>query len=153
MWYIYVKVSILVWESFRSKKEERLLSDYSAIKSKSVECCRDGCPSGSFSHLHTESLKLSQSDHQVLGHLSYEGPSPLIAQFGRVASSRKSPGCSKRLPFKNYGDHCALEKKCFALPRSVPQHNPVSELCRQFLQLYGFKIMSNQFNLPQLEHN
>ena len=27
---------------------------------------------------------------------------------GRVASSRKSPGCSKLLPFKNYGDHCAL---------------------------------------------
>jgi hypothetical protein len=32
------------------------------------------------------------SDHRVLGHLPYQGPSPLIAQFGRAASSRKSLG-------------------------------------------------------------
>ena len=28
-----------------------------------------------------------------------------IAQFGWVSSSRKSPSCSKFLPFKNYGGH------------------------------------------------
>ena len=46
-----------------------------------------------------------------------------------------------------------------ALPRSVPQHNPVSELCRQFLRPHclvfalsceawcvPFKIISNQLN-------
>ena len=43
--------------------EERLPSDHSALKPRSVECCCDGCPSGSFSHLHTGSLELSQSDH------------------------------------------------------------------------------------------
>ena len=159
--------------------EERLPSGHSAIKPRSVECCSDGCPSGSFSHLHTGSLELSQSDHRVLGHLSYQGPCPLpIAQFGQAASSRKSPGCSKLLPFKNYGGHCALGNlQCsrifFSLPRSVPQHNPVSELCRQFLQLMAwfllwyalsavrpyidrcvpFQIMSNQLNLPQVDSN
>ena len=38
-----------------------------AIKPRSVECFSDGCPSGSFSHLHTGSLELSRSDHRVLG--------------------------------------------------------------------------------------
>ena len=54
-----------------------------AIKLRSVECCTDGFPSGRFSHPQTGSLERSQTDHLVLGHLSYEGPSHLIAQFGR----------------------------------------------------------------------
>ena len=33
---------------------------------------------------------------------------PPIAQFGQEASSGKSPGCSKLVPFKNYGGHCTL---------------------------------------------
>ena len=62
--------------------------------------------------------------------LSYQGPFPLIAQFCWAASCRKSPGCSKLLPFKNYGGHCALvnlqySKNMFVtFPRSVPWHNP-----------------------------
>ena len=60
-----------------------------------VECCRDGCPSGRFSHLHRGILGLFQSDHRVLGYLPNQGPSPLIAQFGRATSSRKSLGGSK----------------------------------------------------------
>jgi hypothetical protein len=44
--------------------------------------------------------ELCQSDHRVLGHFPYQGPSP-IAQFGRAASSRKSLGGSKLVPFKN----------------------------------------------------
>ena len=44
-------------------------------------------------------MKLCQSDHQVLGHLPDQGPSSLIAQFGRAASSRKSLGGSKLIPF------------------------------------------------------
>ena len=35
-------------------------------------------------------------------------PSPPIAQFGLAASSRKSLGGSKLLPFKNDGGHCVL---------------------------------------------
>ena len=30
------------------------------------------------------SLELSQSDHQALGHLSYQGPSTQITQFGQI---------------------------------------------------------------------
>ena len=77
-------------------------------------CCGDCCPSGSFSHFHARTLDHIQSDHQGLGLLSY----------------RDSPGCSKLLPFKNYGDHVALgDLQCstidfsVAFPRSVPQHN------------------------------
>uniref|UniRef100_A0A0E9TZX1 Uncharacterized protein n=1 Tax=Anguilla anguilla TaxID=7936 RepID=A0A0E9TZX1_ANGAN len=35
----------------------------------------------------------------ILGHLSVQGPYPPIAQFGQAASSKKSPGGSKLLPF------------------------------------------------------
>uniref|UniRef100_A0A8C7FVT1 Uncharacterized protein n=1 Tax=Oncorhynchus kisutch TaxID=8019 RepID=A0A8C7FVT1_ONCKI len=65
---------------------------------------RDGYPSGRFSHLHRGTLELCQSDHWVLGHL----PDPSIAQFARLASSRKILGGSKLLPFKNDGGHCVL---------------------------------------------
>lgn len=39
-------------------------------------------------------------------------------------------------------EHCALgniqcSRICVAFPRSVPWHNPVSELCRQFFRLQG----------------
>ena len=108
-----------------------------------MACCRDGCPSGKFSHLHRGTLKLCQSDHRVVGHLPDQGPSPPIAQFGRAASSRKSLGGSKLLPFKNDGGHCVLgDLQCcrnvlVPFPRSVPRHNPVSELYGQFLQPHG----------------
>ena len=88
--------------------------------------------------------ELCQSDQRVLGHLPDQGPSPLIAQFGPAASaSRKSLGGSKLLPFKNDGGHCVLgDFQCcinVLLPfsRSVPWHNPVSELYGQFLQHHG----------------
>uniref|UniRef100_A0A8C7FGT8 Myosin binding protein C3 n=1 Tax=Oncorhynchus kisutch TaxID=8019 RepID=A0A8C7FGT8_ONCKI len=54
-----------------------------------------------FFHLHRGTLELCQSEHQVLGHLPDQGPSPPIAQFGQAASSKKSLGGSKLLPFKN----------------------------------------------------
>jgi hypothetical protein len=73
-----------------------------------VECCRDGCPCARFSHLQRGTLELYQSDHRVLGHLPDQGPSTPIAQFGLAASSRKSLGGSKLLPFKNDGGHCVL---------------------------------------------
>ena len=51
----------------------------------------------------TGDLQLGQRDH-----LSYQGSSAPIAQFGQAASSRKSLGCYTFLPFKNNGGHCAL---------------------------------------------
>ena len=122
--------------------EERLPSGHSAIKPRLVECCSDGCPSGSFSHLHTGSLELSQSDHQVLGHLSYQGPSPPIAQFAGW------PALGRVLVVPNFFHLRIMEATVLlgtfnaaeffvAFPRSVPRHNPVSELCRQFLQPHG----------------
>ena len=87
----------------------------------------------------TEDPWSSVSDHRVLGHLLDQDPSLPIAQFGRAASSRKSLGGSKLLPFKNDEGHCVLEAlQCFRnvlvpFPRSVPRHNLVSELYGQFL--------------------
>ena len=79
----------------------------------------------------------------TIGHLPNQGPSPSIAQFGRGASTRKSLGGSELLSFKNDGSHCVLgDLQCcrhflVPFPRSVPQHNPVSELYRQFLRPHG----------------
>ena len=83
--------------------EKWLLSGHSTIKAWLVECGRDGCPSGRFFHLPRGTLELYQSDHRVLGQLPDQCPSSLIAQFGLAASSRKSLGGSKLLPFKNDG--------------------------------------------------
>ena len=108
-----------------------------------MKCCKDGCPSGRFSHLHRGTLELCQSDHWVLGHLPDQGPSPPIAQFVRAVSSSKSLGGSKLLPLKNDGGPCVLgdlqccKKMLLPFPRSVPRHNPVSELYRQFLRPHG----------------
>ncbi len=159
--------------------EERLPSGHSAIKPRLVEGCSDGWPSTTFSHLPNASLELSHSDHWVLLYLSHQGSSPPIAQFGRTASSRKGSGRPKRLPFKDYGGHCALRNLkcsrnfCVTLARSVPCHNSVSELFRQFLwphdshmlwhalwavrsyidRCVAFLIKSNQYNQTQLDSN
>ncbi len=88
--------------------EERLPSGHSAIKPRLVEGCSDGWLSTTFSDLPNASLELSHSDLWVLLYLSHQGSSLPIAQFGRTASSRKGSGHPKRLPFKDYGGHCAL---------------------------------------------
>ncbi len=144
-----------------------------------MEGCSDGWLSTTFSHLPNASLELSHSDLWVLLYLSHQGSSPPIAQFGRTASSRKGSGRPKRLPFKDYGGHCALRNlKCsriffVTLARSVPCHNSVSELFRQFLwphdshllwhalwavrsyidRCVAFLIKSNQYNQTQLDSN
>ena len=133
-----------------------------------MECCRDGCPSGSFSHLHRVTLDLCQSDHRVLSHLPDQGPSPSITQFGWAASSRKSLGYSKLLPFKNDGGHCVLRDfKCciFWYPspdlcldtilsrRSIWTIPLISRLGICSDRCLPFQIMSNQLNLPQVDSN
>ena len=87
-------------------------------------------------------------------------------------------GGSKLLPFKNDGGHCVLGNlQCcrnvwVPFLRSVPWHNPVSELYGQLLQPHGlvfvltwiinagtlyrhvpFQIMFNQLNVPQVDSN
>ena len=137
--------------------EERFLSRHSTIKSKLVECCSD------LFHLYTGSLELCRSDYWVLGHHSYPGPSPLIAQ---LATCRKSPGCSKLLPFNNYGGHCGLGNlQCsrkfssawqaipstswlgFWLWYALPAGKPDIDRCMPF------QIMCNRLNLPQFDSN
>ena len=82
-------------------------------------------------------------NHRIRGHISDQGPSSPIAQFGRGASSRKSLCGSKLLPFNNDGGHCVLgDLQCsrhvlVPFTRSVSKHNPVPELYRQFLQPHG----------------
>ena len=67
----------------------------------------------------------------------------LLSLARQPASSRKSLGGSKLLPFKNVGGHRVLGdlqccRKCLVpFPRSVPRHNPVSELYGYFLQPHG----------------
>jgi hypothetical protein len=79
------------------------------------------------------------STEEFWSSISYQCLSPPIVQFGQAASSSRSLGGSKLLLFKNDGGHCVLvDLQCcrnvlVPFPRSVPQHNPVSELYRQFL--------------------
>ena len=145
--------------------EEWFPSGHSTIKAWLVECCREGCHSGRFCHLHRGTLEHCQSDQRVLGHLADQGTSPLIAQFGWAASSRKSLGASKLLPFKNdevrciCGDVQCCRNVLLPFPRSVPWHNPLLwyALLTVVLYLYrwvcAFQIMSNQLNLPQVDSN
>ena len=94
-----------------------------------------------FFFLQTPHMLLSFTEERLRGHLSWEGPSSQIAQFGRWSG----------LFF-------------VAFPRSVPPHNLVSELCRQFdltaqfqwaIRRYieTFQSKSNQLIWPQVDSN
>jgi hypothetical protein len=131
---------LMVWESFWQTPNGQtpftvawLPSGHSTIKAWLVDCCKDGCRSGRFSHFNRGTLELCQSDHRVLGHLPDQGPSPLIVQFGRAASSRKSLGSSTFL-----GDLQCCRNVLVTLP--LPWLNPVSELYGQFLQPHGLVL-------------
>ena len=77
-------------------------------------------------------IPAAQPPSGFFGYLSYQGPSPLIAVS--PGSSRKSPGCSKVLPMKNYGglgtfmqqNICslplmwALTRSCLWAPQAAP---------------------------------
>ena len=80
---------LMVWESLGalletpsglSCTEEWLPSDHSTIKAWLVECCRDGCPSGSFSYLLRGTLEF------LVTSWSLPWPRPLLVSLaGRPA--------------------------------------------------------------------
>lgn len=94
-------------------------SGHSDIKLRLVECCSDGCPSASFSHLHTWSLELNQWMSGSWSHLTDWLDNLLFEQF-----------CL----FPNFFHVRIMQatvllgsRKCFvAFSRSVPRHKPVS---------------------------
>ena len=128
-----------------------------------------------FSHLHRGTLELCQSDHWV--HLP--DPSPPIAQFGTVASSRKCLGGSKHLPFKNDVSHCfggpsllqnffgtlpqicASTQSCLGALRTITSTSwlvfffwhAVSTVGPYVDKCVPFQIMSNQLNVSQVDSN
>jgi hypothetical protein len=107
-----------------------------------VECCIDGRNFQKDNHLNRGTLELCQSDHRVLGHLPDQGPSLPIAHFGR-------PALGRFLVVPNFfylrmmeatvflGTFNAAEMFWYTFPRSVPRHNPISELYGQFLRPHG----------------
>ena len=152
--------------------EEWLSSGHSTIKAWLVECCRDGCPSVMFSHLHRGTLELCQSDHRVLDHLPDQGPSSQLLNLARL------PALGRVLVVPTFLHKRMMADTVFWVTindadifwynsSDVPWHNPVSEPYRQFLQPHGlvfaltctincgtidrcvpFQIISNQFTLP-----
>ena len=85
------------------------------------------------SPISTEELWSTVSDHWVLGHLPYQGPSPRISQLGRAASSRKSLDSYKLPPVRNDGGHCSwgpsMLQKCFS---TLPQICALTQSCLVF---------------------
>ena len=105
---------------------------------------------------------------------------PPIAQFGKAASSRKSLGGSKLLPFKNDWGHCVLgDLQCYriicwypspdlcldTIPSPSSKDNSF-DLMAWFLLWHAlstvepyidrcvpFQTFSNQLNLPQVDSN
>ena len=141
----------MVWESFRclfwqtpSGLASAFYWEVASVwplyhKGLMVECCRDGCPSGRFSHLQRTSGALAVT----IGFLVTSLTKDLLSRLLSLASSRKSLSGSELLPFKNDGGHCVLgDLQCcrnllVPFPRSVPRHNPFSELYAQFLRPHG----------------
>jgi hypothetical protein len=134
-----------------------------------VECCIDGCPSGRFSHLHRGTMELCHSDQQVLVTSLNKALLPRLLCWRVVPNVFHS---------RMMGGHCVLVDLQYCriflvpFPRSVPWHNPVSELYRQFLWSHGLvfaltcavncgtlyrkvcaQIGHNQLNLLQVDSN
>ena len=84
------------------------------------------------------SVELCQSEHQVLGHLPDQGPSPRLLSLGR----RPALESISVIPFKVdvLGDHKCCRNVLVPFPRSVPPHNPVSALYAKFIQPHGLVI-------------
>ncbi len=87
--------------------EERFKSCHIAIKPRSVECCRDVCPSVDFSCLHIWSCS---STRVTIRFLVTTLSKALLHQLLSLASSMKSPGCLKLLPLM------VTETTCFCDP-------------------------------------
>ncbi len=117
-------------------------------------------------------IKLNWNDHQLLGHHTNQGPSPLVAL---LTSSRKSPGCFKLLSlrvtettwfcepsmkqkfFWTLPRMCGLTQTCFWSLQAV-----LFYLRACFLFWYAFSdvrpfiktcvpFIPNQLNLPQIK--
>ena len=87
--------------------EEWLPSGHSSIKAWLVECCRDGCSSGRFSHLHRGSWSSVRVTIGFLVTSLTKALLPLLLSLAR-RPALGSPGGSKPLPFKNDGTYCVL---------------------------------------------
>ena len=128
-----------------------------------MDCCRDGCPSGRFSHLHRGTLELCQRYHRVFGHLP---------QFGWENSSRKSLRCSNFIHLRmieatvflgtfNAADIFWYPSPDLCLDTILSQSSRDNSFDLMAWSTVGpyivwcvhFQIMSNQLNLTQVDFN
>lgn len=118
------------WETIKACMEKNTLCVLH-WEEASVWSLSDSCPSLSFSHLHTWSLEL---DHQLLGQPLSKA---LLSSVWLVVSSRKSPGLSKLLSFKNYWGHCALQCwRMFLAFASTQSLSSAGSSCSVFALIY-----------------
>ncbi len=83
-------------------------------------------------------MELNQSGHQCLDHLSNQDPSPLIAQFGQEARSRKSPDCFMEAkcscePSTQHNVFCSLPQICLNTILSLSSAGHSFDLIAYFL--------------------
>ena len=140
-----------------------------------MECCRNGCPSGWFCHLHRGTQQLCQSDHWALGHLPEQGPAARLhglagrPVLGRVlvvpnffhlrmkatvflgtlkAAEYPSPDlCLDTILYLRSTDNSFDLMAWFLLWHALSTAGPYIDRCGPS------QIMSNQLNLPQVESN
>lgn len=119
--------------SGRKDQQSRLhfSSNTHRIQKVSVEYCSEAWPSASFSRLHTRSLKLN-----LPARLSYTRARPQVAQFGREASSRKSPGFFQAkelwMPLRSWEP--LMQQKWFLSPSPdlcLSKSRPINRVQRQ----------------------
>ena len=111
-----------------------LPSGHSTINAWLVECCRDGCPSS------TEELYSS-----VRVTIGFWVTSLTRALLPWLLSLARQPSLERVLMVPNFFYLRMMEATMFLgtfnaaemCPRSVPRHNPVSELYGQILQRFG----------------
>ena len=152
----------MVWESFGAFwqlqsgfhvpfTEECFPSGHFSIKAWLVEYCRDVCPSGRFSHLHTGTLELFQSDHQVLGHIPNQDTSPKMFLGTFNASDifwYLSPDlCLDKILSRSSTDNSFDLSACQSKNQAISTVGPHIDRC------VPFQIMSNHLNLPRVDSN
>ncbi len=139
--------------------EERIEFGHTDIKPRSLECCSDVCPSVGFSHLHICSWS---STRVTIRFLFTSLDMPLLYQLlclrimEATVLPKREPSGQQEVFFCSLPQICASIQNCIWPLQAVSLTSLLSFSSDMHCQQWGlrcvpFQIMSNQFNLPQVD--